>query len=146
MESASVEELSAVDGVGDIIARSFTEWFEVEWHRDIVARWRAAGVPFAIPGHPGPGAAVTVADGPWVGLSVVVTGTIDGFTRDEAEAAVRELGGKSVSSVSAKTSLVVAGPGAGSKLTKAETLGIPVMEPAEFAELVESTRSGAASV
>ncbi len=146
MESASVEELSAVDGVGDIIARSFTEWFEVEWHRDIVARWRAAGVPFAIPGHPGPGAAVAVADGPWVGLSVVVTGTIEGFTRDEAEAAVRELGGKSVSSVSAKTSLVVAGPGAGSKLTKAETLGIPVMEPAEFAKLVESTRSGAASV
>ena len=136
MESASIEELAAVDGVGAIIASSFVDWLAVDWHRHIVERWRAAGVPFAIPGHPGPGSQVEAVDGPLSGMSVVVSGKIEGFTRDEAEDAVRRLGGKSVSSVSANTSLLVAGPGAGSKLTKAEQLNVRVMEPAEFAELV----------
>ncbi len=138
MESATVEELAAVDGVGSIIATSFVEWCAVDWHRNIVDRWRAAGVAFEIPGHPGPGAETAAIDGPLSGMTVVVSGKIEGFTRDEAEDAVRRMGGKSVSSVSANTSLLVAGPGAGSKLAKAEKLNVRVMEPAEFAKLVAS--------
>lgn len=138
MESATVDELAAVDGVGAIIANSFVEWCAVDWHRHIVNRWRAAGVAFEIPGHPGPGAEIAEVDGPLSGMTVVVSGKIEGFTRDEAEDAVRRMGGKSVSSVSANTSLLVAGPGAGSKLAKAEKLNVRVMEPAEFAELVSA--------
>lgn len=138
MESATVDELAAVDGVGAIIATSFVEWLAVDWHRHIVERWRAAGVTFEIPGHQGPGAEIVAADGPLSGMTVVVSGKIEGFTRDEAEDAVRRLGGKPVSSVSANTSMLVAGPGAGSKLAKAEKLNVRVMEPAEFAELVSA--------
>ncbi len=136
IESASIEELAAVDGVGDIIAASLSDWFTVEWHQEIVSRWRAAGVPFAIPGHPGPGAAAEIADGPLAGLTVVVTGTMPGFTRDEAEEAVRRAGGKTSGSVSAKTDIVFAGDGAGSKRTKAEDLGIRIVEAADFAAFV----------
>jgi DNA ligase (NAD+) len=133
IESAGVADLAAIDGVGDIIAASLAEWFTVEWHQEIVARWRAAGVPFAIPGHPGPGAVTEIADGPLAGLTVVVTGTIPGFTRDEAEEAVRRAGGKTSGSVSAKTDIVFAGEGAGSKRTKAEELGVRIVEAADFA-------------
>jgi DNA ligase (NAD+) len=136
IESASIEELAAVDGVGDIIAASLSDWFTVEWHQEIVSRWRAAGVPFAIPGHPGPGAATEIADGPLAGLTVVVTGTMPGFTRDEAEEAVRRAGGKTSGSVSTKTDIVFAGDGAGSKRTKAEDLGIRIVEAADFAAFV----------
>ena len=133
IESAGVADLAAVDGVGDIIAASLEEWFTVEWHQEIVARWRAAGVSFAIPGHPGPGAVSETADGPLAGLTVVVTGTIPGFTRDEAEEAVRRAGGKTSGSVSAKTDIVFAGEGAGSKRSKAEELGVRIVEAADFA-------------
>jgi DNA ligase (NAD+) len=133
IEGATPEELSAVDGVGAIIATSLVEWLAIDWHRDIVARWRAAGVPFAIPGHPGPGAAVDPVDGPLSGMTVVVTGTMPGFTRDGAEEAVRQAGGKIASSVSAKTSIVFVGEGAGSKETKARELGIRIVPAEEFA-------------
>lgn len=133
IEAASPEELSAVDGVGAIIATSLVEWLAVEWHRDIVTRWRAAGVPFAITGHPGPGAAAEQIDGPLSGMTVVVTGTMPGFTRDGAEEAVRQAGGKISSSVSAKTSIVFVGEGAGSKETKARELGIRIVPAEEFA-------------
>jgi len=133
IEAASVDELSAVDGVGAIIASSLVEWLEVDWHRDIVTRWRAAGVPFEIPGHPGPGAVVDVVDGPLSGMTVVVTGTMPGFTRDGAEEAVRQAGGKVSSSVSAKTDIVFVGEGAGSKQAKAEELGIRIVPAVDFA-------------
>ncbi len=133
IEAASDDELSSVDGVGSIIASSFVEWLAVDWHRDIVARWRKAGVPFAIPGHPGPGAANETVDGPLSGMTVVVTGSMPGFTRDGAEEAVRQAGGKVSSSVSKKTDIVFVGEGAGSKEAKAIELGIRIVPAEDFA-------------
>ena len=133
IEAATVDELSAVDGVGAIIASSLVEWLEVDWHRDIVTRWRAAGVPFEIPGHQGPGAALDTIDGPLSGMTVVVTGTMPGFTRDGAEEAVRQAGGKVSSSVSKKTDIVFVGEGAGSKEAKAIELGVRIVPADDFA-------------
>ncbi|WP_449281618.1 NAD-dependent DNA ligase LigA [Leucobacter sp.] len=132
---ASVEELSEVEGVGGIIAESLKEWFEVDWHLEIVDRWAAAGVQWATPGHPGPGAA-QAEGGVLAGLTVVATGSLEGFTRDGAKEAIIRAGGKAASSVSKKTDYVAAGPGAGSKLAKAEELGIPVLDADQFAVLV----------
>ena len=133
IETASVDELSAVDGVGAIIASSLVEWLEVDWHRDIVTRWRAAGVPFEIPGHPGPGAALETLDGPLSGEVVVITGPMPGYTRDSAEEAVRQAGGTVTSSVSVKTTLVfVGGDKPSSKQAKAEELGIRIVPADDF--------------
>ncbi|WP_449279769.1 NAD-dependent DNA ligase LigA [Leucobacter sp. GX0328] len=137
IRSASLEEISAVDGVGGIIAESLLGWFEVGWHREIVDRWAAAGVQWVTPGHPGPGAAAA-AGGVLAGLTVVATGALDGFTREGAKEAIIQAGGKAASSVSKKTDFVAAGPGAGSKLAKAEELGIPVLDAEQFAVLVTS--------
>ena len=135
IRAASAEELAAVDGVGPIIAEAVIEWFQVDWHVEIVTRWSAAGVRFATPDHPGPGAAA--ADGGVLaGLTIVVTGTIDGFSRESAEEAILARGGKSAGSVSKKTDFVVAGPGAGSKLAKAEQLGVRVLDAAGFVALL----------
>ncbi len=136
IRAASREELAEVDGVGDIIAEALQEWFRVDWHVDIVNRWTDAGVQFATPGHPGPGAAAA-AGGPLAGLTVVATGSLDGFTREGAQEAIIAAGGKAASSVSAKTDFVAAGPGAGSKLTKAEELGIPILDAEQFAILLK---------
>ena len=136
IREASVEQLAEVEGVGGIIAQSVVEWFEVDWHREIVDRWTAAGVQWATPGHPGPGAAAE-AGGVLAGLTVVATGTLEGFTRDGAKEAIIAAGGKAASSVSKKTDFVAAGPGAGSKLAKAEELGIPVLDAEQFAVLVK---------
>ena len=135
IRAASVEALAEVEGVGGIIAESLTEWFEVDWHVEIVERWAAAGVQWATPGHPGPGAVVQ-AGGVLAGLTVVATGTLEGYTRDGAKEAIIQAGGKAASSVSKKTDYVAAGPGAGSKLAKAEELGIPVLDAAQFQVLV----------
>ncbi|MEO7121723.1 MAG: NAD-dependent DNA ligase LigA [Lacisediminihabitans sp.] len=132
---ASREDLAVVDGVGDIIAESLLDWFAVDWHVDIITRWADAGVQFATPGHPGPGAA-SAAGGVLDGLTVVATGSLDGFTREGAEEAIIAAGGKAASSVSKKTHFVAAGPGAGSKLAKAEELGVRVIDAAQFALLV----------
>ncbi len=134
IRSASQEALAEVDGVGGIIAESLIAWFDVDWHREIVDRWSAAGVQWATPGHAGPGAAG--ADGVLSGLTIVATGSLDGFTREGATEAIIAAGGKAASSVSKKTDFVAAGPGAGSKLAKAEELGIPVLDAAQFALLV----------
>lgn len=130
----SSEELAEVEGVGPIIAQSVIDWLAVDWHRDIINRWSAAGVRFADPDWSP--RVVGEAHGPLAGLTVVVTGSIDGFTREEAEDAVRRAGGKPSSSVSKKTSLVVAGPGAGSKQAKAESLGVPVCDQALFPDVL----------
>lgn len=135
IRAASVDELAAVDGVGTIIAEAVQEWFAVDWHVEIVERWAAAGVQFATPGHPGPGAAAA-AGGVLAGLTVVATGTLEGFTREGAQEAIIAAGGKAASSVSKKTDFVAAGPGAGSKLQKAEELGVRIIDAAQFAILV----------
>jgi len=136
IRAASREELAAVEGVGPIIADALLDWFEVDWHLEIVERWSAAGVPFAVPGHPGPGHAAA-AGGPLAGLTVVVTGAIEGFSREGAQEAILAAGGKAASSVSKKTDYVAAGPGAGSKLGKAEELGVRILDAAEFKALLE---------
>ncbi|MES1169275.1 MAG: helix-hairpin-helix domain-containing protein, partial [Leifsonia sp.] len=136
IRAATPAELAAVDGVGGIIADAVAEWFEVDWHRDIVDRWRAAGVPWEVPGHPGPGNAAA-SDGPLAGLTVVATGSLEGFTREGALEAIIRAGGKAASSVSKKTDFVAAGPGAGSKLGKAEELGVRIIDAAQFAKLLE---------
>lgn len=135
IRAADRDDLAAVEGVGPIIADSFLAWFEADWHRAIVERWAAAGVRFAIPGHPGPGAAAAQG-GVLDGLTVVATGSLDGYTRDGAQEAIVNAGGKAASSVSKKTDFVAAGPGAGSKLAKAEALGIRVLDAAQFHLLV----------
>ncbi|CAM3480244.1 NAD-dependent DNA ligase LigA [Isoptericola cucumis] len=141
IRAASREELAAVEGVGGIIADAVLAWFEVDWHREIVEAWSAAGVRFAIEGHPGPAAMAAQADegptGPLAGLTVVVTGSLEGFSRDGAKEAVIEAGGKASGSVSKKTDYVVVGANAGSKAAKAEELGVPVLDEAAFVQLLE---------
>ncbi len=136
IRAASREELASVEGVGGIIADSLIDWFEVDWHREIVERWQAAGARLATPGHPGPGAAAA-AGGVLDGLTVVATGSLEGFTREGAQEAIIKAGGKAASSVSKKTDFVAAGPGAGSKLAKAEELGVRILDAAQFKILVE---------
>lgn len=141
IRAASREELAGVDGVGGIIADALIDWFTVDWHVEIVEQWRAAGVQLATPDHPGPGAAVG-SDGPLAGLTVVATGSIDGFTREGALEAIIAAGGKAASSVSKKTDFVVAGPGAGSKLAKAEELGLRVLNAEQFVVFLDKGPAG----
>ena len=136
IRSATREELAAVEGVGDIIADALIDWFAVDWHQEIIQRWADAGVQFSTPGHPGPGAAGG-ADGPLAGLTVVATGSLEGFSREGAIEAIIAAGGKAASSVSKKTDFVAAGPGAGSKLGKAEELGLRIIDAEQFAKLLE---------
>jgi DNA ligase (NAD+) len=136
IRAASRDELAAVDGVGGIIADALIAWFEVDWHVEIVERWAAAGVQFSTPGHPGPGAA-TEAGGVLSGVTVVATGSLEGFTREGALEAIVQAGGKAASSVSKKTDFVAAGPGAGSKLAKAEALGVRIIDAEQFALLLQ---------
>jgi len=126
--AAPEEDLVTVDDVGPTIARSLREWFEVDWHAAIVAKWRAAGVELATPGFVPPERGTGGSAGPLAGVTVVLTGTLEGRTRDEAAAAIEALGGKVSGSVSKKTGFVVAGQNPGSKLDKAESLGVPVLD------------------
>ncbi|MEW1989599.1 NAD-dependent DNA ligase LigA [Brevibacterium casei] len=129
IEKASLEELSAVDGIGETIATSIRDWFAVDWHREIVDRWRAAGV--RMEDAPGEEAPQTLA-----GLTIVATGSLSTFTRDGIKEAIVAAGGKAASSVSKKTDYVVAGENAGSKLEKAESLGVPVLDEDGFRTLL----------
>lgn len=133
---ASADDLARVEGVGETIAHSLIEWFQVSWHQDIIDAWRAAGVSF----EDAP-TALTEGGALW-GLTIVVTGSIPGFSRDGAEEAVRAAGGKPTSSVSKNTTLVVAGEGAGSKRAKAEQLGVPIVEADSFTTLLREGPSG----
>ncbi|GAB3616859.1 NAD-dependent DNA ligase LigA [Okibacterium endophyticum] len=136
IRGASREDLAAVEGVGGIIADAVLDWFDVDWHREIIERWSAAGVQFSTPGHPGPGSADD-AGGVLSGITVVATGSLEGFSREGAQEAIIAAGGKAASSVSKKTDFVAAGPGAGSKLTKAEQLGLRIIDAEQFRILVE---------
>ncbi|WP_433244200.1 NAD-dependent DNA ligase LigA [Streptosporangium sp. CA-135522] len=120
--AASAEELAAVEGVGPRVATAIHDWFEVDWHREIVERWRAAGVRM-VDEPPAEQLPQTLA-----GLTFVVTGTLAAFTRDEAGAVLASRGGKVSGSVSKKTSFVVAGENAGSKFDKAAKLGVPILD------------------
>jgi len=131
--AASEEELSQVDGVGPILAKSLLEWIQVDWHKHLIESWRKSGVLLEIEGHQGPGT-VSAGDGIFSGLSIVVTGTLESYTRDQIEELIINNGGKAASSVSKNTAFVVAGANAGSKLAKAESLNVPVISEAEFAE------------
>ena len=133
IEEASVDALAAVDGVGPTIAASLREWFAVDWHQAIIAKWRDAGVRLEDPDFdPSRAAARLLA-----GVSVVITGTLAGLTRDEAGEAVRQAGGKVTSSVSKKTGFLVAGENAGSKYDKAVELGVPILDEAALRVLLD---------
>ena len=131
--SASPEALAIVDGVGPTIAASVVEWFTVDWHAAIVAKWRAAGVQLETPGFDPSAAAGRLL----AGVTVVITGTLPTYSRDEAAEAVRAAGGKVSSSVSKKTSFVVAGENAGSKYDKAVELGVTILDEPAFKRLLE---------
>ncbi|WP_454301426.1 NAD-dependent DNA ligase LigA [Salana multivorans] len=135
--SAPEEELAAVDGVGPTIAGAIREWFDgddADWHRGIVEAWRAAGVRLADERD-------ETIERTLEGLTIVVTGAIDGFTRDGAKEAIIVRGGKAAGSVSKKTDVVVLGPGAGSKEAKARELGVPILDQERFPELLATGRA-----
>ena len=130
--SASADDLASIDGVAGVIAASITKWFEQPANKNIIEKMRTAGVDFG-------NVERTSLPQVLAGKAVVVTGTLNGFSREEAEAAVKLRGGKSPGSVSAKTFAVVVGvePGA-SKLTKAERLGVPILNEEMFLTLLET--------
>ncbi len=130
IRTAGVEELSAVDGIGAVIAESVLDWFAVDWHRSIVDRWAAAGVRMADESHAS--APRTLA-----GLTLVVTGSLEGFSRDGAKEAILSRGGKASGSVSKKTDFVVVGANPGTKAEKAASLGVPVLDEAGFRALLD---------
>jgi DNA ligase (NAD+) len=119
--AATEEELAAADGVGPTIARAVREWFTVDWHRDVVEKWRRAGVRMADAGE-------EAGPGPLTGVTVVVTGSLRDYSRDQATAAIQERGGKVTGSVSKKTGFVVVGADPGSKYDKALQVGAPILD------------------
>ena len=129
ISEASVGELADVDGVGYIIAESIVEWFEVDWHRNIISQWRKAGVAMVD---------IKSAERPQTlaGLTFVVTGGLEGFTRDSIAETITAHGGKPTSSVSQKTDYVLVGSDPGSKLAKAEELGVTIIDEPGFLELL----------
>jgi DNA ligase (NAD+) len=140
IENASVDELAAVEGVGPVVGQAIHDWFAVDWHRDVVRKWREAGAVLADESsEEGPR--------PLEGVSVVITGTLERWSRDSASEAVQERGGKVVGSVSKKTSFVVVGtePGA-SKYDKAVALGVPLLDDAGFGVLLEAGPDEASKV
>jgi DNA ligase (NAD+) len=130
IQKASAQELADIDGVGGVIADAIVEWFDVDWHKQIIKKWEKAGV--------------ALVDAPKVkikqtltGLTIVVTGSLNDFKRDEVTEAITSRGGKASASVSSKTDFVVAGEAAGSKLDKAQELGITILDEAGFKVLLE---------
>ncbi|MEJ1195429.1 NAD-dependent DNA ligase LigA [Pseudarthrobacter sp. CCNWLW207] len=131
IRQASEEELAHVDGVGPTIAAALKEWFAEDWHLEIIDRWAAAGVRMEDERDESTPRTLE-------GLTIVVTGSLPNFSRDEAKEAILTRGGKAAGSVSKNTSYVVAGENAGTKLDKAEQLGIPVLDEDGFRELLEN--------
>ncbi|MFI7466640.1 NAD-dependent DNA ligase LigA [Nonomuraea sp. NPDC049646] len=139
--NASEEELASVKGIGPRVAATIREWFEVDWHREIVERWRRAGVRM----DDGPAPEKTE---PQIleGLTFVVTGTLESYTRDTASEALTSRGGKVAGSVSKKTSFLVAGENAGSKYDKAVSLKVPILDEQGFELLLKEGPEAAARV
>ena len=138
--AATPEQLEAVEGVGGVIAEALHEWFAEPWHREVVEKWRRAGVSLQDErAAAGPGALD--------GVTVVITGSLEGFTRDEATAAVQERGGKVFGSVSKKTDfLVAAGESTSSKYEKAVALGVPILDVTGFRALLDDGPDAARAV
>lgn len=138
LRTADLETMSQIDGVGPIIAQSVLDWFQVDWHQEIVDRWADAGVRMEADedDEPTDDAGGEIVADLLDGLTVVVTGTLVDFDRTSAKEAIESRGGKAAGSVSKKTSYVVAGEKAGSKLTKAEELGVPVLDEDGFKDLL----------
>ena len=130
ISKASVEELAGVAGVGEIIAQSIVEWFTIDWHRNIITQWSKAGV--AMINQKAEELPQTLA-----GLTFVVTGGLESFTRDSIAETITAHGGKPSSSVSKKTDYVLVGSEPGSKLAKAEELGVTIIDEARFLELLK---------
>ncbi len=129
IQAASEEELAAVDGVGPTIAEALKEWFDVDWHREVVQKWQAAGVSMEDDG---------ADDGPrpLEGVTVVITGSLETYSRDGATEAIQTRGGKVTGAVSKKTGFVIAGENPGSKYDKALQLGVPLLDDAGLAVLL----------
>ena len=130
IQKASAQELADIDGVGQVMAEAIVEWFSIDWHKQIIKKWEKAGV--ALVDAPKEKINQTLA-----GLTLVVTGSLVDFTRDGAAEAITSRGGKASSSVSSKTDFLVAGDAAGSKLDKAQELGITILDEAGFKKLLE---------
>ena len=130
ISSASREELSALDGVGGVIADAIIEWFSVDWHKEVIRKWSDAGVRFTEE------AVENNNPQTLAGLTLVVTGSLEGFTRDGVGEVIALHGGKAASSVSKKTDYVVVGDSPGSKATKAAELGVRILNEAEFVKLL----------
>lgn len=141
IEQATQAELTAVDGVGAIVAKALEEWFAEEWHREIIRKWQAAGVPLE-----DKGAGEDEGPRPLEGLTVVVTGTLEHHTRDGAKEALQSRGAKVTGSVSKKTSFVVVGENPGSKYDKAMQFKVPVLNEDGFVVLLEQGPDAAAEV
>ncbi|TXL61205.1 NAD-dependent DNA ligase LigA [Aeromicrobium terrae] len=131
IRNATVEQLADVDGVGPTIAEAVVEWFTVDWHRDIVDAWAAAGVRMEDERDESTPRTLE-------GLTLVVTGSLQDFTRDSVKEAIITRGGKASGSVSKKTDYVVVGDSPGSKADKAEQLGVPILDEAGFVDLLEN--------
>lgn len=141
IEAATEEELAATEGVGAIIAASLKQWFTEDWHREIIRKWKAAGVRLEEEGS-----GEDEGPRPLEGLTVVVTGTLEHHTRDGAKEALQSRGAKVTGSVSKKTSFVVVGDNPGSKYDKAMQLKVPVLNEDGFAVLLEQGPEAAAEV
>ncbi|MGW0770881.1 NAD-dependent DNA ligase LigA [Streptomyces sp. NPDC002676] len=141
IQAATEEELAGTDGVGPIIAAALKEWFAEDWHREIVRKWKAAGVPLE-----DETSGEDEGPRPLEGLTVVVTGTLENFTRDGAKDALQSRGAKVTGSVSKKTSFVVVGDNPGSKYDKAMQLKVPVLNEDGFGVLLEQGPEAAAEV
>lgn len=136
ISKAAEEELAGIDGVGSVIAKSIKEWFAESWHQAIVKKWSKAGVQMK------EDAKSTSSTQTLAGLTLVVTGSLNDFTRDGVNDVIMEHGGKSSSSVSKKTDYVVVGDSPGSKLAKAEELGVRVLNESEFKTLLAKGPDG----
>lgn len=133
LRDASEDDIAEIEGIGPEIAGSVANWFSEDADTALIERLAAAGVVMELPEKTGPVLEQTLS-----GLTFVITGTIEGFTRDSAKQAVVDRGGKVTGSVSKSTSALIAGEKAGSKLAKAQTLGIPILDPDAFGELLET--------
>ncbi|MEI6649441.1 MAG: NAD-dependent DNA ligase LigA [Actinomycetes bacterium] len=130
IRSASFLELASIDGVGEVIAAAVIDWFDVDWHRNIVDRWEAAGAVLVAE------VVENLAPQTLAGLTLVVTGSLVDFTRDGVNEVITAHGGKSAAAVSKKTDFVVVGDSPGSKAAKAEELGVPILDEAGFKRLL----------
>lgn len=139
IRDAPLDVLAGVEGVGPVIAESVQDWFKVKWHRDIVSGWKKAGVLFE-------DEIVVLGEQTLAGLTIVITGSLAGFTRESAAEAVTSRGAKSASSVSKNTDFVVIGENAGSKASKAEELGRPILDLEGFMVLLEKGPEAASKV